>query len=231
MTTFVAISDMHGTLLHPAEMPEGDVLLIGGDVCPLWDHNHGFQARWLRSEFSEWLTALDYKAIFGVGGNHDFVLADSNVGSELPWTYLEGTDAEYEGFKIHGSPMSNRFGHWAFMAGEGTLKNAHWNKIPDDTNILITHGPPYGYGDRLAPKNIHNAQDPHVGSPSLARRVQELKDLRLHTFGHIHEAYGSYGGSMFGSDAEIRKIPLSINTSYCDENYTKYNKPVVVVIP
>jgi Icc-related predicted phosphoesterase len=176
-----AISDLHGFL---PDVPACDVLLVAGDVCPVQDHALDYQRRWLEGPFSDWLNDLEAGAIVGIAGNHDFVAeADPELMRALPWTYLcdEATDAG--GLKIHGSPWTVTFMEWAFMKDEEDLV-ATWARIPDDVDVLVTHGPPFGSGD-LA---VHGL---HVGSETLATRLSELEGLRLHVFGHIHEAGGS----------------------------------------
>ena len=60
-----------------------------------------------------------------------------------------------------------------------------WKLIPDDTDILITHGPPYGHGDKIATKNLD-----HVGCKSLYEEVISRIKPKFHIFGHIHESHG-----------------------------------------
>jgi Icc-related predicted phosphoesterase len=49
--------------------------------------------------------------------------------------------------------------------------------VPPDTDILITHTPPFSILDR------------HHGSRALMDRLAEL-NVRLSLFGHIHECHG-----------------------------------------
>ena len=78
----VLTSDFHGFL--PKRVPECDLLLIAGDVCPVWNHDRKFQAFWLRNDFTDWLKEQPATDIIGIGGNHDFVLEVSHVGEDLP---------------------------------------------------------------------------------------------------------------------------------------------------
>jgi Icc-related predicted phosphoesterase len=195
-----AISDLHGYL---PDVPACDVLLVAGDVCPVEDHDLDFQRRFLESRFASWLSGLDAGEIVGIAGNHDFI-AESEPGllRSLPWTYLSDETVEIGGLRIHGSPWTVTFMEWAFMKDERDLV-ATWARIPDDADVLITHGPPFGYGD-LA---VHGR---HVGSETLAARLPELERLRLHAFGHIHEAGGSR--------ATLGPATLA-NVSYVDFDY------------
>ena len=58
--------------------------------------------------------------------------------------------------------------------------------IPENTDILVTHGPPQGFHDEVdeaysGPQN--------VGCPHLRRAIERIRP-RLHVFGHIHEGHG-----------------------------------------
>ena len=63
----VAISDLHGQL---PTVPECDLLLIAGDICPVHNHKLFYQDIWLRSVFAAWLRQQRAKRIIGVWGNH-----------------------------------------------------------------------------------------------------------------------------------------------------------------
>ena len=98
--------------------------------------------------------------------------------------YLENSFVEFDNIKIWGSPISPSFGYgWAFNKDRGNDINEVWNKIPDDTDIVITHSPIYGYCD----KTQNNYQN--VGCEDLYHRLKEVQP-HLHFAGHIHEAYG-----------------------------------------
>ena len=76
------------------------------------------------------------------------------------------------------------FNNWAFNVERNSDEIEEiWNKIPDDTDVLITHGPPLGILDRT----IHGQE---VGCENLTNTIQQLKKLKIHLFGHIHEGYG-----------------------------------------
>jgi predicted phosphodiesterase len=197
----VAMSDMHGYL--PAEVPECDLLLLAGDLTPVHDHDPLFQARWLRNEFREWLDRLPARKIVGVAGNHDFVFeqAADLVPRDLPWTYLQDSSIEWEGLKIWGTPWQPIFFDWAFNGDPAKLKR-QWDLIPEGTDILLLHGPPYGYGDGvpdgasfpLSPEEGRGVGVRGVrrcGCPHLLDRIRAIQP-RLAVFGHIHEGRGQW---------------------------------------
>ena len=74
--TVIATSDLHGTL--PEIKTEFDLLLICGDICPVWDHNRHYQKEWLNTDFADWIKSLPYKnalsRVVCIAGNHDFYL-------------------------------------------------------------------------------------------------------------------------------------------------------------
>lgn len=180
MTTFVHISDTHGQ--HDVEMPDGNVVVFSGDAC----RKGTFEEL---KAFSEWFAGLDYEHKIFVPGNHDipFEKEKEDAKAVLPdeVIYLEDSGVEIKGMNIWGSPWQPEYGSWAFNLPRRSEEIAEkWREIPDDTDILITHGPPKGILDRL-----QDEVRSEVGSSTLRARVEEL-DLDYHLFGHIHEAGG-----------------------------------------
>lgn len=218
----VCISDLHGTL--PEDLPEGDILLIAGDICPVWNHNFQFQLEWLDTSFRNWLykQSKRYKVMAGCAGNHDLVFETHpwKVNDlNLPWYYCQDEELPIfpvlNGLKIHFSPWQPIFCDWAFNLSEEELQKK-WAMIPDDVDILVTHGPPYRIQDYI-PK-----QKKSVGSTTLYDRVCELmkNQLKLHIFGHVHEGYG-----------QIRiNNTIFANVSILDEHYRYVNKPMKFTI-
>src|SRR5262245_55965705 len=141
----VAVSDLHGVL---PEVPACDLLLLAGDLTPVENHKLDFQARWLGGEFRAWLERVPAREVVGVAGNHDFIFQrmPQAVPPDLPWTYLQDELTEWEGLRIYGSPWQPWFYDWAFNLYEPDLK-PKWDLIPAGTDILVLHGPPWGYGD------------------------------------------------------------------------------------
>jgi Icc-related predicted phosphoesterase len=125
-------------------------------------------------------------------------------------SYLENSDVTIDGIKIWGSPVTPSFGYgWGFNKDRGYDINEVWNTIPMDTNIVITHGPIYGYCDRTSREGLN------VGCADLYHRLNEVKP-QLHFSGHIHEAYG-YRNTDWG---------YAFNGCNCDLSYLVNNKPM-----
>ncbi len=181
----VAVSDLHGLL--PA-VPACDLLLLAGDICPLRDHRPAAQAYWLDSDFRRWLRGLPARQVVYVAGNHDWIFQEKPHlrPRDLPAVYLQDEALEWEGLKIWGTPWQPRFCNWAFNLDEPDLE-AKWALIPAGTDILVTHGPPFGYGDGVPDRKGVR----HEGSPSLLRRIEQVRP-RLVVFGHIHEGRGEW---------------------------------------
>ena len=125
--------------------------------------------------------------------------------------YLENSFVEIDQIKMWGSPYSATFGHnWAFNVDRGHDSNQLWNTIPNDTDIVITHGPIYGYGDKTA--NTYQ----NVGCEDLFNRLNEIQ-TPLHFTGHIHESYGYYQTKWGG---------YSFNGCTCNLRYEANNPPI-----
>lgn len=124
--------------------------------------------------------------------------------------YLENNFVILDDVKIWGSPITPSFGYgWAFNKDRGYDINQIWNRIPNDTDIVITHGPIYGYCDRTSRGGLN------VGCADLYHRLNEVRP-QLHFSGHIHEAYG-YRHTDWG---------YAFNGCNCDLSYLVNNKPM-----
>jgi Icc-related predicted phosphoesterase len=208
-----AISDLHG---HLPEVPPCDVLLIGGDVCPVVDHSIEAQARFLAGPFADWLAAVPAKQVVGVAGNHDliFEIAPERVPNVLRerWTYLQDSEAQVEGLRVYGSPWQPVFFNWAFNLTEPELAEK-WVMIPAGIDVLLLHGPPRGIGDR-------NDRGQHTGSPSLLERIDAVRP-KLVVFGHIHEGRGRWE----------RNGAVLANVTLLDERYRRVYEPMLFDLP
>lgn len=208
----VCVSDTHNQ--HAAlDVPEGDALLFAGDMC-----GHGDMHEVKR--FCRWLRDLPHEHKVVVAGNHDWPFDPSRADLEneharryVEWAgahYLQDATAEVAGLTVYGSPWQPWFYDWAFnLPRDGDEIRERWAAIPDDTDVLVTHGPPLGYGDEV--------ERGRVGCALLAERIKEVRPL-LHVSGHIHEGYG------VRSDGHTRYV----NASVLDRWYRQVNAPVVI---
>ena len=215
--TICCVSDTHGQeqKLDLSEYP-ADVLVHAGDFV-----NRGTKTEVIN--FLQWLELQDYQYKIFISGNHSGVVASDpewfkRVLKTFPAvTYLQDSEVVIEGIKFYGSPYSPEFCNWDFMEEEIDLSKI-WDKIPDDTDVLLTHSPAYGCHDLV---ERAYGRDPHVGSQSLTYRKKALQDsLRVHVCGHIHCAYGT--SNTLGC--------LNINASVLNDDYQLVNKPIIVEI-
>lgn len=205
----VCISDTHGAH-RTVNLPEGDVLIHAGDIL------RGYRPEQELEDFDAWLAENSGKHRHRVviAGNHDrmFQGRPSSARKRLKnAVYLENTAFEIEGIKFYGSPQTPEFMDWAFNVPRGEAIRRYWNSIPEDTNVLITHGPPMGILDMARPMGEH------LGCDDLYDAVEQLGPL-LHVFGHIHGGYGKHhqGGTVF------------VNAAIMNEAYRPVNLPIVV---
>lgn len=203
----IVISDTHGKH-RMVKLPTGDVLIHAGDVSYRGERHEV-------EEFLKWFSNQPHPYKVFIAGNHDFFFERTKpklIEAIMPInvTYLNDSGIEINGCKIWGSPITPQFFQWAFNRKRGEAVRKHWDLIPPDTNLLITHGPPY----RILDQTVY---EQHVGCKDLLLRVQEIAP-QYHLFGHIHEAYGSI----------IQNGTRFINASIVNENYDLVHQPIVI---
>ena len=216
MVRVVAISDTH-TYHESINLPPGDILIHAGDFT-----SRGREAE-VRA-FGKWFRAQPHIHKILISGNHD--LSFENNKEAINWLFNDNIDDSFHylqdsevivevgdrKIKIYGSPYQPEFCAWAFNLPRGEALKNKWDQIPNDIDILITHGPPAGILD-LCDSGLR------VGCDDLLAKVKQL-NLKMHIFGHIHEAYGVeyVGNTVFA------------NASSCNIRYNPINPPIVVEI-
>lgn len=211
------ISDTH-TKHGQLQLPGGDLLIHAGDSM-----NTGYYVEELKP-FLSWFETQKYDECVFIAGNHDRIFethpeSTSELVNEYGVEYLEDREMTYTNFidrevKIYGSPWQPEFYNWAFnlpRCGEELEKV--WNAIPEDVDILVTHGPPQDHLDVSGPP----WNTPHLGCELLRLRVDKIKP-KIHVFGHIHgsSGYKFHNGTHF------------INASVLNERYDVVNEPITV---
>jgi len=228
----VCISDTHTR--HDFRIPDGDLLIHAGDLTFQGSLEEiAKEARWLKAV----RVGGGFKAAVVIPGNHDWLAekdpaAMRHLVEEAGCVYLQHQTAEVLGLKIFGSGFTPRFFDWALNADRGEPLRRLWAQIPDDVQILVTHGPPRGILDVVKrpfgaaddedysfSRPGRELLDTHVGCSDLADRVAQLKDLKLHVFGHIHKP-----------GIEIHDGVTYCNAAICDESYRAAHAPAVIEI-
>lgn len=206
----VILSDTHAHPLAKWLIPDGDVLIHAGDFC---------QGRTVPLDavrtFNDEMAAQPHEHKLLVGGNHDWPLQlEAEIARTMltAVTYLEDSGVTIDGVKFYGSPWQPDFRFWAFNLQRRCPElKAKWAAIPDDTDVLITHSPPFGILD-LSRSSYEN-----VGCELLRRRLETFSP-KLHIFGHVHEGRGQ----------EENNGTICLNASSVDIDYEPVNIPVVV---
>jgi Icc-related predicted phosphoesterase len=206
--TLVAISDTHGQHWQ-LDVPPGDILVHTGDLTTTGavEELHDFNA---------FLASLPHHHKLVVAGNHDFCFEDDPLRCARILTeacYLEDEAITLEGIRFYGSPWQPQFCNLAFnLPRNGAALAEKWARIPPDTDVLLTHTPPWGLRDEAR-------YGGHVGCERLRAAVDRLRP-RYHLFGHIHEAAGllHQNGSTF------------VNASSCGFTYQILNPPIVLEV-
>ncbi|GJE96952.1 metallophosphatase domain-containing protein [Phanerochaete sordida] len=209
-TRFVCISDTHS---RKFKVPDGDVLLHSGDISS-WGYLVQVEAG------MKWIESLPHRIKVVVAGNHDLCLDEEwadggywekKAGDSMPLTDVQAARAmvrseklreagihylEHESttivtesgrsWEIYGSPATPRFAFGAFQYKNKPEAREVYSRIPPSAEILLTHTPPSGMLDMTKKRK-------KAGCPILTDRLasDDLAHLRLHVFGHIHEAHGA----------------------------------------
>ncbi len=176
------LSDTHG--FHSQEpLDEVDLLIHCGDAANsgvLWENEIEFLNFWL------WWENYPAKYKVFVPGNHSKFIASKESKilrkSLKPncWILIDQTII-IEGCKIFGSPFTPTFGNWSFMANRSKI-HKHWELIEENTDIVITHGPPKSILDLTFDTK---GKLEFCGDSSLLRIIYKIKPA-YHLFGHVH---------------------------------------------
>jgi predicted phosphohydrolase len=204
LVKIVCLSDTHG-FHRKVHVPPGDLLIHAGDFT-LFSRS---QAEIL--DFNAWLGELPHRYKIVIPGNHEFAFETprfSRVISNAVFLIDEAVEAG--GFRVWGSPMTTLYGG-AFGRSAAADRARVYSGIPEGTDILVTHGPPFGVLDR--PRGT----DRNDGCQELLAAVTRIKPA-LHIFGHVHGGYGSHraNGTVF------------VNAALCGESEGIEQQPIVV---
>jgi hypothetical protein len=190
------ISDTHNKHKHIhnnslGDLPGGDLLIHAGDISSM-GYEHEI------TEFAKWFDGLEYTHKIFIAGNHDWGFQTKpekikgNLSGYKTIEYIQDEtitiqDGDGPSINIYGSPWQPEFYNWAFnLPTKGPELFSKWEAIPETTDILVTHGPAYGFLD-----DVEGRRGEHLGCELLTDRIKLIKP-KIHVCGHIHTGYGHY---------------------------------------
>jgi len=198
------------------DLPGGDVLICAGDIAGA-GYKHEIQ------NFCHWFDSIkNYDHKIFIAGNRDRYFEDNpkearEILKQYPSiTYLEDdlyvileNDDYSKNIKIWGTPWQPDFFNWAFnLPRNSEIMKSKWDMIPNDIDILVTHGPPHGILD------LSSYGNEHCGDELLKDTILEKKP-KIQVFGHVHSDYGY----TFNENTHF------FNASMLSEGYYYRNKP------
>ena len=213
--TFISDSHNKHNLLN-GFLPGGDLLIHAGDISSR-GYTHEIE------NFAKWYDKIDnYDSKVFICGNHDFGFQDDAEKVKGLLTgyktidYLQddwmGVGEDMDNMvKIWGSPWQPEFHNWAFNLPRGEKLKEKWDMIPDDVDILVTHGPAFGKLDFVPYDGVN------VGCEDLLSKIQEIKP-KIHLCGHIHSGRG----------VVFSEGTLYVNASVLNDRYEFRNKPITI---
>jgi Icc-related predicted phosphoesterase len=206
---------MHGRIT----IPKCDLLIHSGDAC-------GGGTVQEMASFANWFSSLDQAThkIY-VPGNHDLAVENSydicrGMFRGPNMHVLVNQGCQIEGMNFWGTPYTPEFCGWGFQGDDGgsprfpSLKQIY-GMIPDNTDVLICHGPPRGVRDETYDGDS-------VGSQFMRDRLANLR-IKLYVCGHIHYSYGI---------SKLQNTGILVNAALADDfDYELMKDPISVVVP
>jgi Icc-related predicted phosphoesterase len=205
------------------DLPGGDLLIHAGDIM-----NSGYNKNDIH-DFLYWFGSLkQYNAKIFIAGNHDRMFENHPeevqeiLNKYLNVDYLQDEqltlygdgpngDMPENNIRIYGSPWQPEFYSWAFnLPRNGIEISGKWEAIPDNTDILVTHGPSFGTLDTVTGRPWDS-----LGCELLAERIERFRP-KIHICGHIHSGYGY----------EFKNGTHFFNAAVLNESYEYTQKPM-----
>ena len=192
------LSDTHGCHHRLRNLPEADVLVHSGDFTMTGSEQEAL-------DFLNWICDLPYAHKIFICGNHDECLYGANInGLDANVHYLCNSGIEIDGVKFYGIPM--------FMEDCITDRQSkNYDRIPVDTDVIITHSPAYSILD--FDDNIN------YGDEQLLSIIETIHP-KVHLFGHIHAQHGTL----------TKEGIIYSNGAIMNADYTNLKSPNIIEI-
>lgn len=183
---------LHKQVLVPS-LDDIDIIIFSGDESNYMDSFRNEQEFF---NFIDWYGTINHPYKIMIAGNHSSFIATNKKQAEKEMKdrgiiYLNKESVTILGKKIYGEPTSPIFGNWHFMTHRSKMAK-HLEMIPNDVNILVTHTPP----KYILDLGTNGTNLEYCGCSYLHKKVQELNDLQLHCFGHIHDSNSVYNNGV-----------------------------------
>ena len=187
------ISDTHNQHAELGRL-RGDVLIHCGDMLDLFNRSADDLQR-----VDDWFGEQQFDLILCTGGNHDILLEQLVAGGIEPFanaTYLQDRKYVHAGVTFYGAPWIPGLSGHAFYRSDSELRDK-WSQIPDDTDVLLTHTPPFAVLDV-------SSRGSALGCRHLAAAVADVRP-KVHCFGHVHHSAGSVAskGTVFVNASSV----------------------------
>eukprot|EP01084_Bolivina_argentea_P160293 279158_1 len=184
-------------------------------ICIAGNHETTFDVKWYNKDGSNGQRKHKY---FKPKPNAEEI-KDIILKSKY-WIYLQDSGIQLYGLNIYGTPWQPAYNDWGFNLNRNSneLKDK-WKLIPKDTDILITHSPPLGHGDKVGAREEYE----YCGCKHLNERIKEINNISYHIFGHVHSGFGCT------KQKDINKTTY-INASSVDHRYAPKHKPIMFYI-
>lgn len=245
----VTISDTHGQKFSHL-IPECDVLIHAGDVCPNTDHSYWYQNQWLTGSFLEELKKVNAKHIIFIMGNHDYAGDEYRKSHKEDWFrkqlpsnvhYLRDSGVTIDGISFWGTPWVVNLPRWAFSKqspnddainfpkyksygkDQSDELREIYSSIPENLDFLISHGPAYGFCDQILEFGLKD----HIGCKPLTEAILQKKPKYVIS-GHIHSA--NHNGEKIIHNLEVGTKTELFCTSVLDESYKIKYSPKIIEI-
>lgn len=230
----LALGDTHNKhsdlTQHIQQMLQSDpdiaMIIHTGDVT---DNQDPFSNRQQFRQFAEWFCKFEVPYKILVPGNHDVsVPTYPYLCSEFPvMQVLIHRSLVIDGINFFGSPFTPTYPTWAYHVDRNT-SHLYWSQVPDNVDVLITHGPAHGIGDKTS-MGVPKGEIKSLGDAHLLTRIKQIEP-KYHIFGHFHDSTDQIFIKNYGA-YQIPELKTKFyNVSMLDTTRNLQNLPVVLEV-